>query len=76
MSGPRQLSQYRDLLQTQPSEDRIPVEAQFSAAFQTGGGTVFRSRPDRSWGPFNFLYNRGKTAGACQPHQDTSLKKE
>jgi len=31
-----------------------------------GGGGIFRTRPDRPWGPPNFLYNgyRGRAAGA------------
>jgi hypothetical protein len=38
-----------------------------------GGGEIFRSRPDRPWGPPSLLYNGyrviagGKAAGACRP---------
>jgi hypothetical protein len=36
----------------------------------TGGGEIFRTRPDQPWGPFSLLYNGhrvfpgGKAAGA------------
>jgi hypothetical protein len=57
--GPGYLSRYNDWLRTGPSGDRIPV-----------GSEIFRTRPDRPWGPPSFLYNgyrvfpRGKTAVA------------
>jgi hypothetical protein len=36
--GPRQHSRYSDLLETERSGDRIPVEAIFSVPIQTGPG--------------------------------------
>ena len=51
---------YSDSLQAERSEDRIPVR-----------GEIFRTRPDRPWGPPRLLYNvyrvsfqGGKTARA------------
>jgi len=55
-SRPGLFSRYSDSLR---SGDRIPV-----------GGEIFRTRPDRPWGPPNLLYNGyrvfpgGKAAGA------------
>ena len=43
---PGQLSRYSDSLRAGRSGDRIPV-----------GGAVFRTRPDRPWGPPSLLYN-------------------
>ena len=57
--GPGKLSRYSDSLRAGRSVDRIPV-----------GGEIFRTRPDRPWGPPSLLYNEyrvfpgGKTAGA------------
>ena len=57
--GPEKLSRYSDSLRVGPSGDRIPV-----------GGEIFRTRPDRSWGPHSIIYNgyrvfpEGKAAGA------------
>ena len=56
------------------SGDRIPV----------GGGEIFRTRPDRPWGPPSLLYNwyrvftGGKAAGACrwQPTPSSAEVKE
>jgi len=57
--GLGQLSRYSYSLRAGRSRDRIPV-----------GGEIFRTSPDRPWGPASFLYNGyrvfpgGKAAGA------------
>jgi hypothetical protein len=44
--GPRELSRYSYWLRDGRSGDRKP-----------GGGEIFRTRPDQSWGPPSLLYN-------------------
>jgi hypothetical protein len=59
LSMGREPSRYSDWLRAGRSGDRIPVE-----------GEIFRTRPDRPWGPPSLLYNGyrffpgGKAAGA------------
>ena len=44
--GPEWLSRYSDSLQARRSWGRIPL-----------GGEIFRTNPDRPWGPPSFLYD-------------------
>jgi hypothetical protein len=44
--GPRYLSRYNDSVRAGWSGDQIPV-----------GGEIFRTRPDRPWGPPSLLYH-------------------
>ena len=46
VNGPVSLSRYIDWLRAGRSGDRIPA-----------GGEIFRTCPDRLWGPPNLLYN-------------------
>ena len=57
----RQLSRYRDWLRAGWSSDRIPV-----------GGEIFRTCPDRPWGPTSLLYNgyRDFPEGKERPGRD------
>ena len=69
-AGPGLPSRYSDSLRAGRSGDRIPV-----------GGEIFRTRPDRPWGPPSLLYNGyrvfpgGKAAGAwCWPPTPSSAE--
>ena len=54
-------SRYSDSLRAGQSGDRIPV-----------GGEIFRTSPDRPWGPPSLLYNgyRVFPGGKLQPRRD------
>ena len=58
---PGQLSRYSDWLRAGRSEDRIPK-----------GGEIFRTCPDRPWGPPSLLYNgyRVFPGGKERPERD------
>jgi len=53
-------------------DSTVGTATRFGPGIECGGGKIFRTRPDRPWGPPSLLYNAyrvfpgGKAAGAWQ----------